>query len=147
MGAGGQQQPLDPALAALAGVGQRADAVGIGQVDVGAGVDQQAHDLSAHAELQAIRQASQALGSPRLDGCVIYASGHPCPMCLAAMHLCGIQAAWFAYSNEDGEAFGLSTATLYAEMARPPQRQSLPLRALRPAGEEGLYRQWRQRQA
>ncbi|MCF3996874.1 nucleoside deaminase, partial [Pseudomonas aeruginosa] len=46
-----------------------------------------------------------------------------------------------------GEAFGLSTATLYAEMARPPQRQSLPLRALRPAGEEGLYRQWRQRQA
>ncbi|MDY7726699.1 deaminase, partial [Pseudomonas aeruginosa] len=100
-----------------------------------------------HAELQAIRQASQALGSPRLDGCVIYASGHPCPMCLAAMHLCGIQAAWFAYSNEDGEPFGLSTATLYAEMARPPQRQSLPLRALRPAGEEGLYRQWRQRQA
>ncbi|MBF3135666.1 nucleoside deaminase, partial [Pseudomonas aeruginosa] len=113
------------------------------------GVNQihETHDPSAHAELQAIRQASQALGSPRLDGCVIYASGHPCPMCLAAMHLCGIQAAWFAYSNEDGEPFGLSTATLYAEMARPPQRQSLPLRALRPAGEEGLYRQWRQRQA
>ncbi|HHK5494191.1 TPA: nucleoside deaminase, partial [Pseudomonas aeruginosa] len=113
------------------------------------GVNQihETHDPSAHAELQAIRQASQALGSPRLDGCVIYASGHPCPMCLAAMHLCGIQAAWFAYSNEDGEAFGLSTATLYAEMAHPPQRQSLPLRALRPAGEEGLYRQWRQRQA
>ncbi|MDU0643887.1 nucleoside deaminase [Pseudomonas aeruginosa] len=106
------------------------------------GVNQihETHDPSAHAELQAIRQASQALGSPRLDGCVIYASGHPCPMCLAAMHLCGIQAAWFAYSNEDGEPFGLSTATLYAEMARPPQRQSLPLRALRPAGEEGLYR-------
>ncbi len=85
------------------------------------GVNQihETHDPSAHAELQAIRQASQALGSPRLDGCVIYASGHPCPMCLAAMHLCGIQAAWFAYSNEDGEPFGLSTATLYAEMARP----------------------------
>ncbi|MBG5233533.1 nucleoside deaminase [Pseudomonas aeruginosa] len=113
------------------------------------GVNQihETHDPSAHAELQAIRQACQALGSPRLDGCVIYASGHPCPMCLAAMHLCGIQAAWFAYSNEDGEPFGLSTATLYAEMARPPERQSLPLRALRPAGEEGLYRQWRQRQA
>ncbi|MFO5842572.1 nucleoside deaminase [Klebsiella pneumoniae] len=36
------------------------------------------HDPSAHAELQAIRQASQALGSPRLDGCVVFASGHPC---------------------------------------------------------------------
>ncbi|MBH9342789.1 nucleoside deaminase [Pseudomonas aeruginosa] len=113
------------------------------------GVNQthESHDPSAHAELQAIRQASRLLGSPRLDGCEIYASGPPCPMCLAAMHLCGIRAAWFAYSNEDGEPYGLSTAAVYAEMARPPQQQGLPLRALRPAGEDGLYRQWRQRQA
>lgn len=101
-------------------------------------------DPTAHAELLAIRQASRNLGSPRLDGCVIYASGHPCPMCLAAMHLCGIRAAYFAYSNEDGEAAGLSTARIYAEMARPPQAQSLPLRQLRPAGEDGLYQDWQQ---
>src|SRR5688572_7088440 len=59
-------------------------------------------DPTAHAELVAIREAAQALGRPRLDGCVVYASGHPCPMCLAAMHLCGIAAAYYAYSNEDG---------------------------------------------
>src|SRR5690606_6175874 len=39
------------------------------------------HDPTAHAEIQAIRHASRALGRPRLDGCVVYASGHPCPMC------------------------------------------------------------------
>ncbi|MNE42419.1 Guanine deaminase [compost metagenome] len=100
------------------------------------------NDPTGHAELQAIRQASQVLGSPRLDGCVIYASGHPCPMCLAAMHLCGVSAAYFAYSNDDGEPFGLSTAAIYRDMTRPPLQQSLPLRPLRPAGEEGLYRQW-----
>ncbi|CAD5110283.1 nucleoside deaminase [Zestomonas carbonaria] len=104
-------------------------------------------DPTGHAELLAIRRASRALGSPRLDGCVIYASGHPCPMCLAAMHLCGVSAVYFAYSNEDGEAFGLSTAPVYAQMALPPREQALPMRPLRPRGEEGLYDLWRQRRA
>lgn len=100
------------------------------------------NDPTAHAEIEAIRQASSTLGTPRLDGSVVYASGHPCPMCLAAMHLTGVKAAFFAYSNEDGEEFGLSTARVYAEMAREPQAQSLPLRRLRPAGEAGLYEEW-----
>ena len=43
-------------------------------------------DPTSHAEMQAIRQAAQVLGRPRLEGAEIYASGHPCPMCLAAMH-------------------------------------------------------------
>ena len=102
------------------------------------------NDPTTHAELQAIRQASQVLGRPRLDGCEIYASGHPCPMCLAAMHLCGIERAWFAYDNAEGEAYGLSTAAVYEQMTRPPQQQSLPLRPLKPAGEEGLYAAWQQ---
>ena len=58
-------------------------------------------DPTSHAELNAIRGASQAMGSPNLAGCVVYASGHPCPMCLAAMRLCGITEVYYAYSNED----------------------------------------------
>ena len=101
-------------------------------------------DPTAHAEMQAIRKASHALGQARLAGAEIYASGHPCPMCLAAMHLCGIERAWFAYDNTEGEPYGLSTAAVYAQMARPPQQQSLPLRALKPSGEAGLYLEWQQ---
>nr|WP_225777377.1 nucleoside deaminase [Pseudomonas sp. Marseille-Q3773] len=101
-------------------------------------------DPTAHAEMQAIRKASHALGQARLAGAEIYASGHPCPMCLAAMHLCGIERAWFAYDNTEGEPFGLSTAAVYAQMARPLQQQSLPLRALKPSGEAGLYQEWQQ---
>lgn len=100
------------------------------------------HDPTAHAELLAIREAAQRSGSPRLDGAVIYASGHPCPMCLAAMHLCGVTRAYYAYSNEDGEPFGLSTSAVYAQMALPPGRQSLSLEPLRPEGERGLYEAW-----
>lgn len=103
------------------------------------------HDPTAHAELLAIREAGQKLGTPRLDGCAIYASGHPCPMCLAAMHLCGISAVYYAYSNEDGEPFGLSTAPVYAQMALPPSQQSLPVRLSRPSEESGLYAEWAQR--
>ena len=102
-------------------------------------------DPTAHAEMLAIREAAQRTGSPRLDGAVVYASGHPCPMCLAAMHLCGISAVYYAYSNEDGEPFGLSTAPVYAQMALPPAQQSLPVRQSRPAEESGLYAEWAQR--
>lgn len=100
-------------------------------------------DPTTHAEMQAIRLASRQLG-PRLDGCVIYASGHPCPMCLAAMHLCGIERAFFAYGNDEGEPYGLSTAAVYEQMTRPPQQQSLVLSPLKPEGEDGLYRLWQQ---
>ncbi|TFF38628.1 nucleoside deaminase [Pseudomonas sp. RIT623] len=101
-------------------------------------------DPTSHAEMQAIRKAAQALGRARLDGAEIYASGHPCPMCLAAMHLCGIERAWFAYDNDEGEPYGLSTAAVYAQMARPAQQQSLALRPLKPVGEAGLYAEWQQ---
>ncbi|MBC3501761.1 nucleoside deaminase [Pseudomonas sp. SWRI59] len=104
-------------------------------------------DPTAHAELLAIRKAAHALGQARLDGAEIYASGHPCPMCLAAMHLCGIERAWFAYGNDEGEPYGLSTAAVYAQMTRPPQQQSLPVRALKPSGEADLYLEWQQANA
>lgn len=100
------------------------------------------HDLTDHAEMRVIRQASALLATPRLQGCVVYASGHPCPMCLAAMYLCGIEQAWFAYSNDEGDPVGLSTAAIYARMAMGPQSAVSGLQPLRPEGEQGLYAEW-----
>lgn len=102
-------------------------------------------DPTTHAELQAIRAASLTLGSVRLDGCVIYASGHPCPMCLSAMHLTGIREVTYAYSNDDGEPYGLSTAAIYAELAKPLAQQSLEAThlPLRTGAEGDLYQMWR----
>ena len=56
-----------------------------------------------------------------------------------------VSAAYFAYSNEDGEPFGLSTKAVYEQMAKPPSQQSLPLTQVRPDGEADLYLQWAQR--
>ncbi|MDT0635694.1 hypothetical protein RM532_12115 [Salinisphaera sp. W335] len=48
------------------------------------------------------------------------ASGHPCPMCLAAMYMAGIREVHYAYANEDGVPFGLSTAGIYDELGINP---------------------------
>jgi tRNA(Arg) A34 adenosine deaminase TadA len=102
------------------------------------------NDPTAHAELMAIRAASQKLGSPNLQGCAVYASGHPCPMCMAAMRMAGIGEVAYAYSNEDGEPHGLSTAAIYADLARPRSEQSLKIRHVPVRLKSGLdlYAEW-----
>lgn len=104
-------------------------------------------DPTAHAELSAIRAASRSLGSPDLSGCTIYASGQPCPMCLAAMRLAGISEIYYAYSNDEGAPYGLSTAPLYAELAKPLADQSIRIRhvPVRPDSGPDLYADWQNR--
>ena len=99
-------------------------------------------DPTAHAELQAVRAASRALGSLRLDGAAMYASGHPCPMCLAAMYLTGVQHVFCAYSNDDAERYGLSTAAVYAELAKGPANGRLQVVCVPVRGDRDLYETW-----
>ena len=107
------------------------------------------HDPTAHAELLAVRAAGQKLGSPNLEGCAVYASGHPCPMCMAAMRLAGISEVYYAYSNDDGEPYGLSTGDIYAELSKPFSEQSMRVSyvPVRLESSPDLYEEWRRRQA
>ncbi|WP_089176953.1 nucleoside deaminase [Bosea sp. AS-1] len=107
------------------------------------------NDPTAHAELMALRAASQALGSPNLAGCAVYASGHPCPMCIAAMRLAGVGEVYYAYSNEDGAPYGLSTAAVYADLAKPFAEQSMKIShvPVRLEAHADLYAEWKRRQA
>ena len=99
-------------------------------------------DPTAHAELLAIRAASQQLG-PRLEGCVIYASGQPCPMCLSAMHLCGVTRVVYAASNQQGEPFGLSTAAIYQQLALPLSEQTLAIQHIPQPAMVEIYSDWK----
>jgi len=107
------------------------------------------NDPTAHAELMAVRAASRKLSSANLDGCAVYASGHPCPMCMAAMRLAGVREVTYAYSNEDGAPYGLSTASIYADLAKPFSEQSMKIRHVPVRSESGpdLYVEWKRRQA
>jgi tRNA(Arg) A34 adenosine deaminase TadA len=104
------------------------------------------NDPTAHAEMTALRAASGKLGSPDLGGCVVYASGHPCPMCMAAMRISGVKRVAYAYSNDDGAPFGLSTAAVYEDLAKPFAEQSMAISyvPVRPEGRADLYQQWMQ---
>lgn len=103
------------------------------------------NDPTAHAELMALRQAGKALGRVRLEDCIVYASGQPCPMCLAAMRMAGISQVYYAYSNQDAEPFGLSTEAIAQALRVEPQQQSgLIFKQLKPQqeAESALYRFW-----
>ncbi|MCO5131575.1 MAG: nucleoside deaminase [Xanthobacteraceae bacterium] len=106
------------------------------------------NDPTSHAEMNAIRAASRKLGSPDLGGCAVYASGHPCPMCMAAMRLSGVSQVFYAYSNDDGAPFGLSTATVYEDLAKPFSEQSMTIRhvPVRPERRADLYAAWAEAQ-
>lgn len=104
------------------------------------------HDISAHAELLAVRAACQKLSRTSLAGAVVYASGHPCPMCLAALITAGVEAVYYAFDNADAEPYGLSSARTYEALGVTPEEVRLPLTRLdvgvRP---DELYGPWRAR--
>ncbi|MCU0246793.1 MAG: nucleoside deaminase, partial [Bryobacter sp.] len=64
------------------------------------------HDPTAHAEVRAIRAACRKLGTHQLDGCEIYSSCEPCPMCLGAIYWARLSAVYFAASREDAARAG-----------------------------------------
>ena len=103
------------------------------------------NDPTAHAEMLAIRAASQTLGTSHLVGCVMYATTQPCPMCRTAMYWAGLHEGAYAYSNEEGEPYGFSSPAVSAELAKLLADPSSGLRHLRirPEGEDDLYELWR----
>lgn len=78
-------------------------------VIIGEGVNtiHQEFDVSGHAELIAIRQAQKVLQSNDLSDCVIYASGHPCPMCFGAIGFVGISTVYYANTLEEAADVGM----------------------------------------
>ena len=65
-------------------------------------------DPTAHAEVNAIRLACQALGTIDLAGCTIYSTCEPCPMCFSACHWAKISRVVFGASIADARAAGFS---------------------------------------
>ena len=77
------------------------------------------HDPTAHAEIVAIRRACEVLGTFQLEGCEVYCSCEPCPMCLGALYWARPDAIWYACTKDDAAAIGFDDAFLYEELTRP----------------------------
>jgi len=102
-----------------------------------------ANDPTAHAEMVAIRNACRHLGDFQLDGCTIYTSCEPCPMCLGAIYWSRPDRVFYACTRSDAAAIGFDDAFIYDELVRPIQERKMPMIAL--MREEALvsFQAWR----
>ena len=71
------------------------------------------HDPTAHAEIMAIRKAGEKLGTHDLSGCILYATGYPCPMCLSAIIWANIKKVYYGTNLKDAENIGFRDDFIY----------------------------------
>ena len=103
------------------------------------------NDPTAHAEMNAIRAACAKLGTFRLEGCEIYASGEPCPMCLAAIYWARLDRIYYANRQEDANRVGFSDESFYREISLPPERRRIPMSRLLGDEAVAVFSEWDER--
>lgn len=85
------------------------------------------NDPTAHAEISAIRLACAELNTFDLNGCVIYTSCEPCPMCLGAIYWSRIHTIYYANTKADAALIGFDDKFIYEELDKPMEKRSLPI--------------------
>jgi len=83
-------------------------------------------DPTAHAEVVAIRRACKELGAYQLQGCDIYSSCEPCPMCLGAIYWARPDKVYFAANRKDAAASGFDDDLIYNEISLEPGMRQIP---------------------
>ncbi len=83
------------------------------------------NDPTAHAEVVAIRNACAALGSFQLDGCEIYTSCEPCPMCLGAIYWARPDKMYYANTKADAAEIAFDDQFIYDEIETPVENRKL----------------------
>lgn len=85
------------------------------------------NDPTAHAEVIAIRQACRNLASFQLEGCSIYTSCEPCPMCLGAIYWARPQKIFYACTREDAAKIGFDDQFIYDELEKNADKRKIAL--------------------
>jgi tRNA(Arg) A34 adenosine deaminase TadA len=85
-----------------------------------------ARDPTAHGEMVAIRDACRRIGSISLEGCVLYTSGQPCPMCLGALYWARIERVYYGFSIQDAARIGFDDQFIHEQLARPAEQRAIP---------------------
>ncbi|HAT62621.1 MAG TPA: tRNA-specific adenosine deaminase [Prevotella sp.] len=100
------------------------------------------NDPTAHAEVNAIRKATSKLGTFDLQGCDIYTSCEPCPMCLGAIYWARLDNIYYANDRKDAARIGFDDDFIYKEIALKPSERSKHMEILLP--EEGIraFQMW-----
>jgi len=88
------------------------------------------NDPTAHAEVEAIRDACRRLKTFSLVGCELYSSCEPCPLCLAAIYWARLNRVYYAATCDDAAAIGFDDSHFYEELRKPVGLRLLPMEQL-----------------
>ena len=100
------------------------------------------NDPTAHAEMVAIRKACQALNTFDLEGCEIYSSCEPCPMCLSAIYWARLDKIYFANSRQDAANIGFDDDFIYQEIPKPLESRKLSCVHVSSEDAKSVFQEW-----
>lgn len=101
------------------------------------------NDPTAHAEVVAIREACRNLGTFQLDGCEIYASCEPCPMCLGAIYWARPEKVYFANTKSDAASIGFDDQFIYGEIELPPDKRKIAFEHISEPAAMDVFMEWK----
>ena len=99
-------------------------------------------DPTAHAEVNAIREACRRLGTFDLKGCTIYTSCEPCPMCLGAIYWAHIDRIYYGNTRKDARDVDFADDFIYDELSRPMDERTVPIVPLLRDEAQESFRLW-----
>ena len=101
------------------------------------------NDPTAHAEVEAIRDACKNLGTFQLHGCEIFASCEPCPMCLGAIYWARPDIVYYANTRQDAADIGFDDSMIYEEMSIAFENRRIPILNLGRQAALKVFEEWR----
>ena len=103
------------------------------------------NDPTAHAEVNAIRQAARSLGRFDLSGCDIYTSCEPCPMCLGAIYWAHLDHIYYGCNRRDAADAGFDDEFIYQELSLAPAERQKMMEVLLPDESLAAFRMWKEK--
>lgn len=100
------------------------------------------NDPTAHAEIVAIRNACQHLGSFQLNGCEVYTTCEPCPMCLGAIYWARPEKIYYANNREDAASIGFDDSMIYEEMNVPVSVRKISMQSVGREEAIKVFEEW-----
>lgn len=104
------------------------------------------NDPTAHAEVVAIRNACKNLGTYQLDGCILYTSCEPCPMCLGAIYWARPDKVYYANTRQDAADIGFDDEFIYKEIPLTDQQRQIPFIHVKSDAALQVFRIWSEKQ-
>lgn len=100
------------------------------------------NDPTAHAEIEAIRDACRHLAHFQLADCELFTTCEPCPMCLGAIYWARPTRVWYGSTRHDAALIGFDDELIYDEINIPADRRIIPMERILEDEADRLFREW-----